>query len=96
MSAARSGYTPGVGTFLGTALGALSLILPGILAVRLLDDGDLLWRVGIGFGIGVLVVPFAGFLLAWMLGTSMSAGTLGLASVLLSVPLWAAGRRRSQ
>ncbi len=80
----------------GTVVVAASLLLPGWLAVRLLDDGDLLWRVGLGLGVGVLAVPFVGFMLAWLLHTSMSLGTLLLASALLSGPLGWALRRRSR
>ncbi|MCO4770351.1 MAG: hypothetical protein KDA24_10005 [Deltaproteobacteria bacterium] len=71
----------------GALLGVVALVLPGWLAARALDDGDLLWRVAVGVGVGVLVVPFAAFLLAWLLGVSMKPLLLVATSALVSGPL---------
>ena len=77
----------------GSLLVAIALILPGVLLVQALDDGDLVWRVALGAGVGLLVVPFFAFLLAWALHTSVSAWLLLLTSALISAPLWWWARR---
>lgn len=71
----------------GSLLVGLALVLPGVLLVRALDDGDLVWRVALGLGVGLLVVPFAAFLLAWLLHVSVSVWILLLTSALISFPL---------
>lgn len=71
----------------GSLLVAVALLLPAVLLVRALDDGDLVWRVALGAGVGLLVVPFLAFLLAWLLGTSVNVWLLLLTSALISGPL---------
>lgn len=81
----RAVYTSTVSTaLLGTLLGLLCLGLPGFLAARALDDGDLVWRTALGLGVAVLVVPFGGFLLAWILGISMKPLLLVVTSAVIS------------
>lgn len=81
----RAVYTPAVTTaLLGTLLGLLCLGLPGFLAARALDDGDLVWRIALGLGVAVLVVPFVAFLLAWALGVSMKPLLLVATSAVVS------------
>lgn len=84
-----------MGTLLfGIALGALALLLPGWLAVRLLDDGDFLWRIAAGLGVGVLAMPFLTFLIAWCAGSSMSLPLLLVTSLFVSAILFGIDHRR--
>lgn len=65
--------------------------LPGWLTVQLLDDGDALWRAGVGIAVGFFGVPALVFLLAMLVHTSVTplllvivgVGLDGLLAVLL-------------
>jgi len=50
--------------------------LPGWLTVQLLDDGDVLWRLGVGLGVGVFAVPALAFLVGVTVHASISVGLL--------------------
>lgn len=73
-------------TILFALLGLLGFVvcvaLPGWLTVRLLDDGDVLWRLGVGLAVGVFAVPALAFLVGVTLHTSVTPtllAVLGLA-----------------
>ncbi len=81
---------------LGGLLALLFCIaLPGGLAVTLLDDGDLLWRLGLGLGTGLLAVPSLAFLAAMLLQRSLGLGLLiGVAAGVNGALLFLLLRRR--
>lgn len=62
----------------------VAVVLPGVLAVQLLDDGDPLWRLTIGLGVGLLAVPIPAFLIALAIGTSVTMPLLLLLGVAVS------------
>ncbi len=63
---------------------AYAFVLPGVL-LGFAADRDWGWpmRLGAGFTLGVLVVPLASFVIAWLLGTNIQAPlVLAVASTL--------------
>jgi len=79
---------------LGLAGFLVAIALPGWLTVQLLDDGDLLWRIAIGLGVGTLGVPAIAFLVAMALSTSVTAPLLIGLGVVISGGLGFALSRR--
>jgi hypothetical protein len=85
-------------TLLVALLGLLGFVvcvaLPGWLAVQLLDDGDVLWRLGVGLALGVFGVPALAFLVAVTARTSVTPLLLVGLGLVLDVALAALLARR--
>ncbi|MCP4868124.1 MAG: hypothetical protein GY898_05345 [Proteobacteria bacterium] len=72
----------------------IAIVVPGVLTVQLLDDGDPLWRITVGLGVGLLAVPIPAFLIAMALGTSVTMPLLLVLGVVVSGGLLFALSRR--
>lgn len=73
---------------------ALGVALPGVLLVRLLADGDPLWRWTLGLGVGLFAAPALAFGVAVAAGTHVTAGLVTALGVAVSAGLGLALRSR--